>query len=92
MPPGRELLLLVARELEGLVREVVFLGGTVTGLLITDPGAPQVRPTLDVDVLLVALTRSAYHAFCDALRGKGFREASEENVICRWRKGPWSWT
>ena len=31
--------------------EMVFLGGCATGLLITDPAAPSVRVTMDVDVI-----------------------------------------
>ncbi len=41
----------VAQILEPLIKDVVFLGGCATGLLITDPGVPPIRITLDVDVL-----------------------------------------
>lgn len=32
--------------------ELVFVGGAVTGLLITDPGQPTIRPTEDVDLIV----------------------------------------
>ena len=30
---------------EALVEELVFVGGAVTGVLITDPAMPDIRPT-----------------------------------------------
>ena len=40
-----------ARLLRPLLDELVFLGGSATGLLITDQAAPSVRATDDVDVI-----------------------------------------
>jgi hypothetical protein len=45
-----ELLELAAAALSDLVAEVVFLGGAIVELWITDPGAPPVRQTQNVDV------------------------------------------
>lgn len=42
-----ELLTLVAYRLEELCDDVTFVGGCVTGLLITDKAAPDVRFTMD---------------------------------------------
>ncbi len=56
-------------------------------MLITDPAAPDVRPTLDIDVIVEVATLTDYYRLQERLRGKGFREAVEENVICRWRHG-----
>jgi len=42
----------VARSLGSLLDKVVFLGGATTSLLITDPAAPEIRGTLDVDVIV----------------------------------------
>lgn len=44
---------LVARALGPMRGEVVFVGGSVRGLLITDPAAPPERHTDDVDVIVV---------------------------------------
>lgn len=51
------LLELAAATLGGLVDEVVFTGGATVGLWITDPAAPQPRPTEDVDVIVLADAR-----------------------------------
>ena len=42
---------LVAMRLAHLREEVVFVGGMIRGLLITDPAAPSPRPTDDVDIV-----------------------------------------
>ena len=42
----------IAKKLGPLRERVVFLGGATTGLLITDPAAPPIRPTEDVDVIV----------------------------------------
>ncbi len=47
-----------SEKLASLLDQIVFVGGCVTGLLITDPGASPVRPTLDVDAI-VAMTSYA---------------------------------
>lgn len=49
--PNIELLELAARLLHPLFRELVFLGGCATDLLINDPGAPRIRATSDVDTI-----------------------------------------
>ena len=76
---------IVAKRLGDLCAEVVFLGGSIAGLLITDPAAPDIRATLDVDLIVEATTRGEYYKFHDKLREKGFMEAPEEGVICRWK-------
>ena len=37
---------------EALLEQLVFVGGAVAGVLITDPAMPEIRPTQDVDVKL----------------------------------------
>ena len=34
-----------------LLEHLVFVGGAVAGVLITDPAMPDIRPTQDVDVI-----------------------------------------
>jgi hypothetical protein len=48
---NREQLIVAARLLRPLLGELVFVGGSITGLLITDEAAAGPRTTLDVDVL-----------------------------------------
>jgi len=51
----------VARKLENLNNEVVYLGGCATTLFINDPLSLDVRPTLDVDCIIDVATLSAYY-------------------------------
>jgi hypothetical protein len=74
-----------AAALGHLLAEVVFVGGATVELWITDPGAPPVRPTKDVDVVVEVTSRSAFYDFEARLRAQGFREDQEDGVICRWR-------
>jgi hypothetical protein len=80
-----ELLDLAAATLGELVDEVMFVGGATVALWITDPGAPPVRPTKDVDVVVEVTTRSAFHEFEARLREHRFAEDQEDGIICRWR-------
>jgi hypothetical protein len=80
-----ELLELAESALGELVDQVVFVGGATVGLWITDPAAPPVRPTDDVDVVVEVTTRTAFYDFEARLREAGFGEDQESGVICRWR-------
>jgi hypothetical protein len=80
-----ELLELAATALGPLCDEVVFVGGASIQLWITDPAAPATRTTEDVDVVSAASTRVGYYALGERLRERGFEEASDSRVICRWR-------
>lgn len=75
-----------ARLLGDLAGQFVFVGGAATGLLINDPAIPNVRPTLDVDVIVEIATRSDYYRLEDALRARGFQDDME--VVCRWHHDP----
>ena len=63
----------------------MFLGGAATGLLITDPAAPEMRPTDDVDVVVEVISWVEYSRVEEELRGLGFshRHAAGD-PICRW--------
>jgi predicted nucleotidyltransferase len=78
-------LLVVVRRLGELRDRVVFVGGMVRGLLVTDPGAPPERPTDDVDLIVELSSTAAYHRLAVELRSLGFREdATPGAPICRW--------
>jgi len=80
-----ELLTLVVYRLEELCDDVTFVGGCITGLLITDKAAPDVRFTVDVDCIINIVTKLEYHNFSEKLRKKGLKEMSIGNhPICRW--------
>lgn len=75
----------VATRLGDLRERVVFVGGAVIELLITEPGASELRVTSDVDAVVEVASIGAYYTFCEALRAAGFREdRSEDAPACRW--------
>jgi len=80
-----ERIVAVVRQLGELAQQVVFAGGAATGLLITDPAFPDVRPTIDIDVIVKVITLTDYYRLQQSLREKGFRESVEDGVICRWK-------
>jgi len=78
----------VAKLLGPLAEQCVFVGGAATGLLLTDPAIPDVRPTLDVDVIVELATKAELYKLEEALRAQGFAEDIDSGVICRWRHDP----
>jgi predicted nucleotidyltransferase len=87
--PNVVMMELVAEKLgKGLREALVFVGGAVTGLLITDPGQPAIRPTEDVDLIVHAAVRADYQRVEKALRRQGLvNDMSKDAPICRWRIG-----
>jgi predicted nucleotidyltransferase len=84
--PNLEILILAVARLGKLTERMVFLGGCATGLLLTDPAAPEPRPTQDVDVLTEVLSLADYYRLADELRQAGFAEDQTEDApVCRWR-------
>ena len=85
MPSGAEEIEKVAGLLGPLLGRVMFLGGAATGLLITDPAAPDVRQTDDVDVVVEVVSWAEYSRIEEELRGLGFSHRREVgDPICRW--------
>ena len=73
------------RLLGPVQKDLVFVGGSATGLLVTDPGSPPIRPTKDVDTIVEVGTLVDYHRFSNRLRQLGFREDMSDGApICRW--------
>ncbi len=69
-----------------LLREVAFVGGCTTALLVTDAFAREaVRFTEDVDVIVHVLGYGNWQRLLTELRQRGFRESPEDDVICRLR-------
>ncbi len=80
-----EMLVRAAKALGGLRGEVVFVGGAVVDLFITDPAAPRPRFTEDVDVVVEVTTYAAWADLGSRLRALGFREDRREGApLCRW--------
>lgn len=78
-------LLVVVRRLGQLRDRAVFVGGAIRGLLVTDPGAAQERPTDDVDLVVDVASLVHLHRFEAGLRVLGFQQdATPGAPMCRW--------
>ena len=86
--PNKEMLILTVEKLGQLADEMVFLGGCAAGLLITDPAAPPIRITRDVEAIVQVVSRGDYYQLSEKLRARGFQEDMSEGApICRWISG-----
>ncbi len=84
-----QLLELAVHYLGELAEEFVFLGGCVTGILITDKASPPIRGTMDVDVIARVLSKAEYYALAQELRSRGFsKDRSDDAPVCRWNRAP----
>jgi predicted nucleotidyltransferase len=77
-----------AKKLKPLLDRIAFVGGSVTGLLLTDPAAAPVRPTLDVDAIIAIASYAEFTELEARLRELGFHQPhTESDPICRWMSG-----
>ena len=74
-----------AAGLGPLGEKVAFLGGATMVLWITESGAPPLRLTKDVDVIVELGSTAAYYALGEELRERRFEENPEAGQICAWR-------
>lgn len=81
-----EMLAEIAKGLGQLREKVVFVGGSTVALYLTDPAAPGIRPTEDVDCVIELVSRAEYYKLEEELRKLGFQnDISAGAPICRWR-------
>jgi hypothetical protein len=73
----------IAEALGDLREQVVFVGGAVADLLVTDPLADSVRATRDVDAVVNA-SRSTFYRIEEQVAQRGFARDAGSDVICRW--------
>jgi predicted nucleotidyltransferase len=85
----RAMIELVARALgDDLLGRMVFLGGSATGLLITDDLTREsIRHTEDVDLIVEAVSHGEWARLRAELSDRGFRESPADDIICRMRLG-----
>lgn len=81
-----ELLAIVGAKLARLPRRVVFIGGATTELMISDPAAPEVSATADVDVIVQA---ESYVEYMSDVRSEllalgAHEDTSDDAPLCRW--------
>lgn len=85
--PNITVLELVAQAIGSLREELVLVGGCSVGLLISDNARPPVRQTVDVDMVVQAVSHNDYYKTSEQLRARGFKEASDQAIMCRWKRG-----
>ena len=78
---------LVAAALGSLREELVLVGGCSVGLLITDKARPEVRQTIDVDLVAEVTSITEYYTLASRLRECGFSQPADVDHLCRWNKG-----
>lgn len=72
----------IAKQLTSIDFPIVFTGGAVVGLLITDNVVADVRPTDDVDLIIGITKYSDFGALQQKLTTIGFRH-DQSGPICR---------
>jgi hypothetical protein len=89
--PNAVLLLSAVEKLVPLLDRIVFVGGCAAGLLINDPAAAPVRPTVDVDAIVEITSYMELMALENHLRKLGFEQPPVEGApLCRWVHGDFS--
>ncbi len=79
---------LVAGALGELRERLLFVGGCVVDLLLTDTAAAPSRVTYDVDLVAQVAALAGYHQLEKEFVRLGFkRDMSEDAPVCRWRFG-----
>jgi predicted nucleotidyltransferase len=87
MPEVIDRLEKVAQSLSEIINRLLFVGGGVTELLVTDSAGRKPRPTEDVDCIIEVASLLEYHHFEKVFRKSGFRHDSNlPPLICRWEK------
>ena len=74
----------VALSLEELNEQVIYVGGAVVALYVTDEGAEQPRPTKDIDISVQISTYSQMDELREILASKKIYPAPSEKVMYRY--------
>jgi predicted nucleotidyltransferase len=82
-----EAIIAVAQALGTFNDKVVFVGGAVAWLYADDPGAPEMRPTKDIDIVVEVASALELEDIRQQLARCGFQHAMDEKVICRYHYG-----
>lgn len=75
----------IATILEELNDDVVYVGGAVVSLYVTDEGAEQPRPTKDIDITVQVSTYAQMDELREKLATKGIYPAPAESVMYRYQ-------
>ena len=74
----------VASRLEEINSDVIYVGGAVVSLYVTDEGAEQARPTMDVDISVQVSTYSQMDILRERLAAKKIYPAHTERIMYRY--------
>ncbi len=72
----------IANALGDLNDQVVYVGGAVVGLYVDEPGAPEARPTKDIDIVVEIASAYQLEVFRQKLAERGIQFTSDEKVVC----------
>lgn len=75
----------VALALEELKNEVMFVGGAVVSVYVTDEGAEQPRPTKDIDISVQVSSYQQMENLREKLASKGIYPSPESTVMYRYK-------
>ncbi len=76
---------MVAHALKDLNEQVVYVGGAAAGLYTDDSGAPEMRPTNDIDIVFEIATMLELEELRQKLAERGIHFAKDEKVMCRFK-------
>lgn len=87
LPAQLKMLEKVAEALsEEFLREMVFIGGCTTSLLVDEENyALASRYTYDVDLIVDIATQADWYFLEEKIRRLGFKNDQDSNVICRYK-------
>ena len=74
----------VAKSLEEINKDVIYVGGAVISLYVTDEGAEQPRPTKDIDISVQISTYAQMDELREKLATKRIYPATTEKVLYRY--------
>lgn len=74
----------VAISLEEINNEVIYVGGAIVSLYVTDEGAEQPRPTKDIDISVQISSLSQMERLREKLASKNIYPAPFEKVMYRY--------
>lgn len=74
---NEEMIHTIYSGLQNLVNEIVFVGGAIMDIYIDDEAAEPPRETMDVDIVIEAVTQSQYDKLEEKLRMNGFKNVIE---------------
>ena len=72
----------VALAFGELNEKIVFVRGAIVGLYADDPGAPEVRPTNDIDIVLEIISLIELENLREKFAGRGIKIAKDEKILC----------